>query len=108
MLHQTTHAFLATKSPLGLRRFGETDLGTLFDIESDPFLKQYVGGSVKTSRSEWICNAARITQSENQYALEHIPTGFLAGRLSLGHYDGPDNREIQVILAKNFVVRRMG
>ena len=97
MPHQTHPRFLAIKDPLGLRRFTSADLDALFDIESDPFLKQYVGGPVIASKTEWISNAAMLTHSDIQFALEHIPTGVLAGRLSLSHDDNRDNREIQVI-----------
>ena len=94
--------------PFGLRRFESADFGALFEIESDAFLKQYVGGASAKPREEWIAQCDSLPSDDVQFALEHIPSGALAGRVTLGHYRAPDVREVQIILAKAFVGLSLG
>ncbi len=100
--------FLAVRVPFGLRRFESADFGALYDIESDPFLKQYVGGANAKPREEWLAQCDSLPSDSVQFALEHTPSGTLAGRVTLGHYRASDVREVQVILARAFVGRGLG
>lgn len=91
---------------IAIRALRESDLSALYELESDPILKQFVGGPVKAPRNEWIDQARRLCTSDNTFALEYVPTGSFAGRASVGHFlrhCDPAHREIQIILAKPFL-----
>lgn len=96
---------------LALRRLVERDLDALHDLESDEKLKQYVGGPVRESREDWTAKMRRLLDSTCCYALVDRQTGTFAGRVFLGNTDDswkPDERELQVLLARDFVRRRLG
>lgn len=80
-------------------------------MESDPILKQFNGGPVKTARNEWIDQALELCSSEITFALEHVPTGSFAGCASVGHFlrhCDPAHREVQIFMATPFVGRGLG
>lgn len=108
MLLPGSSEYLATSETLGLRRFAQCEIPELYAIESDSFLKRYVGGPVKRDRDEWIQAAASIVRCDVQFALIHIPSKELAGRVTLGHYHRIDKREVQIILARRFVGQGLG
>lgn len=108
MHHNTRDHVLMQHEELGLRHFLADDLDALFELESDGFLKEYVGGPVTKPRGQWLKDAATLVQVEYQFALEHLPTGGFAGRVTLGHYHSKDCREVQVILAKPYVGKLLG
>ena len=97
---------------VAVRHFRDSDLSALYDIESDAFLKQFIhGGHVIASREDWIAKARGLCSSDFQFALEHVPSAQFMGRGTLGHYtlnNNAEHREVQVILAKPFLGRRLG
>jgi RimJ/RimL family protein N-acetyltransferase len=96
---------------LALRRLVERDLDALYDLESDEELKQYVGGAVREPRENWTAKMRLLLDSTCSYALIDRQTGKFAGRVSLGNTDDirkPEERELQVILARDFVRCRLG
>ncbi|MEO8802897.1 MAG: GNAT family N-acetyltransferase [Rudaea sp.] len=103
-----TEELLMRHEALGLRHFCNDDLEALFDLESDPFLKQFVGGPVTKSRAQWLQDAARLPLHSYQFALVCAASNAFAGRVTLGHFQQADCREAQVILARQFVGKGLG
>ncbi len=103
-----TDVLLMRREELGLRRFCNGDLEALFELESDPFLKQYVGGPVTKPRAQWFQDAMRLPYVLHQFALVYAPSNAFAGRVTLGHYQTAECREAQVILARQFVGKGLG
>ena len=100
---------LAESENLALSKLTVWDLSPLYELESDPWIKQYVGGAVRESRDKWLARAACLVNSDSRFKLSCRATAAFAGRLAfgdLGHE--PGTVEVQVLLGKAFVGKRLG
>lgn len=94
---------------LMLARIEAADLENLYKLESDPWIKQFVGGPVREPRLEWIEKARRIVGKDNRLKLVDRATGRFAGRVAFGAlFDLKKDVEIQVLLDKDFVGNGLG
>lgn len=56
--------FVVKDAHFGLRAFESDDLAALYEIESDPFLKQYVGGPVAKPKADWVIGCGALLRSD--------------------------------------------
>ncbi|MCX6929090.1 MAG: GNAT family N-acetyltransferase [Verrucomicrobia bacterium] len=85
------------------------DLNELYTIESDPEVKRYMGGPVRTPREEWIRGMeSQLFMCITLAVLAKDNLGF-AGRASVGTYGHSEvDREIQIALAKKYQRQHFG
>ena len=95
-----------------IRCLAERDLHRLYELESDPWVKQFIpGGPVTASRESWLASAAKLCNSGVVFCVASKKTDLLLGRVSVGHYPATGrstDREIQIVLCRDAVGKGLG
>jgi RimJ/RimL family protein N-acetyltransferase len=99
-----------------IRQPKDRDLEDWYELESDPFVMQFLGGAIQTSRTVWISkmvtNLATTTNVESMLAIESKQEKVFAGRCSIARIAEPpypeDVRELQVVMARRFIGLQLG
>lgn len=104
--------FPLTGSNILIRKLYKRDIPQLYDLETDPNVKRYVGGIVKRPKDEWVAGMRRQTPSSLpilHLAILDIHKTDFVGRATIYPKDLNDGSwEIQILIAKRYWGKRFG
>lgn len=104
----------AIRGGVRFRPFQESDLPEWYAMEADEELKRYILPSRPVIPYEEWANRARDglnPAGDSSFVLEDVLSGAFAGRATVHHYLGTchhEHRELQVVVAKPFLGKRIG
>lgn len=91
-----------------IRKLEVKDLDQLYNIESDSEVMRYVGKPVCMPRKEWINGMERRLSISVVLAILAKENNHFVGRAAIGNYRSDVDREIQVVISKDYQDRHFG
>ena len=98
-------------SNIVIRKLYKRDIPKLYDLETDPDVKRYVGGVVKRPKDEWVAGMRQLTKSSLAvlpFTILYRETGDFVGRATIFEKDGDNSWEIQILIAKRYWGKHFG
>lgn len=106
---QLSDDILVALGPFGLRRQDHRDWEFLYEIDSHPALRQYVGGVTQDSRASWMEKRAKCGDGNCDFTLVERGSNAdrYAGSITLDP-TASDRREVFIFLHASFLRRGIG
>ena len=91
-----------------VRSLTESDIDALYDLESDPEVKRYLGGPTRHSRGAYHRDLLNHPRGEyDLLAIVHKATGKFGGRCSLKS-KRPGDREMEIVITRPYWRQGLG
>jgi [ribosomal protein S5]-alanine N-acetyltransferase len=103
--------FPMTGPHIEVRKLRKHDIPKLYDLETDPDVKRYVGGVVKRPKEEWVTGMRLRMQRPSDvlpFAIIDKAAGDFVGRATISPKDCDGSWEIQILIAKRYWGKRLG